>query len=76
MAIIVCGDNNVVWRRPYDKKNILDIDVSIVTDHMMLAATEPGLGSLWVCFFDPDVIKHVDMHRSITKWTGMRNLIL
>ena len=56
-AIIVCGDNDNVWRRPYDQKNILDIDVSIVTDHMMLQATELGVGSLWVCYFDPKVIR-------------------
>ena len=34
-----------------------DIDASILTDHMMLAATEQGLGSVWICYFKPDVIK-------------------
>lgn len=57
VIIIACGDNNNVWHRPYDDKNILDIDVSIVTTHMMLQATELGLGSLWVCYFDPDIIR-------------------
>ncbi len=57
LAIIVCGDHNAVWKRPFDGKNILDIDVSIVTDHMMLQATELGLGSVWICYFKPDVIK-------------------
>ena len=33
------------------------IDASILTDHMMLQATELGLGTVWVCFFKPDVIK-------------------
>jgi len=56
-AIVVCGDNDNVWHRPFDQKNILDIDVSIVTDHMMLQATELGVGSLWVCYFDPKVIR-------------------
>jgi len=57
LAIIVCGDTDKVWTRPYDGKKITDIDASIVTDHMMLEATELGLGTVWVCYFKPDVIK-------------------
>ena len=57
MAIIVCGDVENSWIRPYDEKNIIDIDASIVTDHMMLQATELGVGSLWVCKFHPDIIR-------------------
>lgn len=57
LAIIVCGDHNTVWKRPYDGKKILDIDTSIVTDHMMLQATELDLGSVWICYFKPDIIK-------------------
>lgn len=57
LAIIVCSDVSIAWKRPYDSKVIADIDASIVTDHMMLQATELGLGSVWVCSFKPDVIK-------------------
>ncbi|MDP4143322.1 MAG: nitroreductase family protein [Bacillota bacterium] len=57
LAIIVCSDHSSTWKRPFDGKDIADIDASIVTDHMMLQATELGLGSIWVCFFDPAVIK-------------------
>jgi nitroreductase len=57
LAIIVCGNKNSVWKRPFDGKNLIDIDTSIVTDHMMLQATEFGLGTIWVCYFKPDVIK-------------------
>lgn len=57
LAIIVCGDHKPVWKRPFDGKDILDIDASIVTDHMMLQATELGLGTLWVCYFDPAIIR-------------------
>lgn len=57
LAIIVCGDHKPVWKRPFDGKDILDIDTSIVTDHMMLQATELGLGTLWVCYFDPAIIR-------------------
>ncbi len=34
-----------------------DIDASILTDHMMLQATELGLGTVWVCYFKPDVLR-------------------
>jgi nitroreductase len=57
LALIVCGDHKASWRRPFDKKDILDIDVSIVTDHMMLQATELGLGTVWICYFNPEVLK-------------------
>lgn len=43
--------------RPFDKKQTADIDASILTDHMMLEAAELGLGSVWVCYFKPDIIK-------------------
>lgn len=55
-AIIVCGDKEQVWVRNYDGHNTIEVDTSIVTDHMMLAATELGLGSLWMTWFDPAVI--------------------
>lgn len=57
LAIIVCGDHRSAWVRPYDKKVITDIDASIVTDHMMMEATDLGLGTVWICYFKPDVIK-------------------
>lgn len=56
LAIIVCADHNRAWVRPFDKKNTCDIDASILTDHMMLQATELDLGSVWICYFKPDVI--------------------
>lgn len=57
LAIIVCSDTNVTWTRPFDGKKLTDIDASIVTDHMMMEATDLGLGSVWVCYFNPDVLK-------------------
>jgi len=57
LAIIVCGNTDAAWVRPYDGKNVVDIDASIVTTHMMLEATELDLGTVWVCYFDPQVIK-------------------
>lgn len=57
LAIIVCSDTKVTWTRPFDGKKLTDIDASIITDHMMMEATDLGLGSVWVCYFKPDVLK-------------------
>jgi nitroreductase len=58
LVIIVCGNKKSVWVRPFDGKTLIDIDTSIVTDHMMLQATELGLGTIWVCYFKPDIVKN------------------
>lgn len=57
LAIVVCADHDRAWTRPFDGKRSCDIDASILTDHMMLEATELGLGSVWICFFKPDVLR-------------------
>lgn len=57
LAIIVCADHEKAWIRPFDKKQSGDIDASILTDHMMLMATDLGLGSVWICYFKPEVIR-------------------
>jgi nitroreductase len=57
LAIIVCGDHKKSWKRPFDGKDIMEIDVTIVTDHMMLQATDLGLASVWICYFDPAVLR-------------------
>lgn len=57
LAIIVCADHKKAWVRPFDKKQTGDIDASILTDHMMLQATELGLGTVWVCYFKPDILR-------------------
>ncbi len=57
LAIIVCADHKMSWKRHYDRKDIADIDAAIVTDHMMLQATELNLGTLWVCHFNPELLK-------------------
>ena len=57
LGIIVFSVHSIAWKRPFDNKQTTDIDASILTDHMMLEATELGLGSVWICYFKPDVIK-------------------
>jgi len=56
LAILVCADLDECWERPADGKQSGDIDASIITDHMMLQATELGLGTVWVCNFNPEIM--------------------
>ena len=57
LALIVCADRSSAWVRPFDKMQTTDIDATVVTDHMLLEAADLGLGSVWVCYFKPDVRK-------------------
>lgn len=57
LAILVCAEKDKAWVRPYDGKNIAEIDASIVTTQMMLEATDQGLGSVWICHFKAEAIR-------------------
>lgn len=54
--IVVCGVPAEAWVRGCDGHGHLDIDVAIAAEHICLAATAAGLGSCWVCNFDPAVL--------------------
>ncbi|GLC82137.1 nitroreductase family protein [Lacrimispora brassicae] len=57
LALLVCYDSTVSWKRPYDNKDMGEIDAGIVATQMMLEAAELGLGSTWVGHFDPAAIR-------------------
>lgn len=57
VIFIICIDKDQVWTNPINNKKTIDIDASIVTDHMMLASFDLGLGSLWMTFFDDEIIR-------------------
>jgi nitroreductase len=52
LIICICGTPNQAWIRR-DQKNYCDVDVAIAMDHLILAATELGLGTCWIAAFDP-----------------------
>ncbi len=56
-AALVCYNKDECWVRKYDGKNSGVCDASIVTTHMMLAATSIGVGSTWVMHFDPEAMR-------------------
>lgn len=58
MHIIVCKDNQESWKRTAtDGKDSGDIDASIAAEHICLATSEIGLGTCWVCNFNPDILR-------------------
>lgn len=57
LAILICYNNAISWKRKYDSKDSGDIDASIVTTHMMLEVANLGLGTTWVGHFDPEQMR-------------------
>ena len=57
MYIVVCAEHTQSWKRRADGMDHADVDVSILTEHLCLAAAEEGLGTCIVCNFDPASFK-------------------
>jgi nitroreductase len=55
LVLLVCYED--ISKNPFSGKAIGEVDASIVTTHMMLEATELGLGSVWVGYFNPEQIR-------------------
>lgn len=58
LLICVCGIPAKSWVRE-DMKRYLDVDVAIVMDHLILAATNEGLGTCWVAAFNAAAAKRI-----------------
>ena len=56
-AFLVCYDKTTCWKRKIDGRTSGEIDASIVTTHMMMEATDLGLGSIWVMYWDPNKMR-------------------
>jgi nitroreductase len=58
LLIAICAIPAQSWARR-DGKNYADVDVTIAMDHLILAATNLGLGACWVAAFDPATAREV-----------------
>jgi nitroreductase len=58
IVICACGIPAKNWVRK-DGKNYNDVDVAIVMDHLIMAATASRLGTCWIAAFDPMAAKEV-----------------
>lgn len=56
LAFVICYDTELSWKSK-DGRDSGIVDASIVATHILLEATDLGLGSVWVGLFKPDVIK-------------------
>ena len=57
--ICACGIESQAWKRQSDEKNYCMADVAIAFDHLILAATELGLGTCWIAAFDVQAAREV-----------------
>lgn len=51
-------DTTMTWKRA-DDKDYGDVDAAIVMDHMVLQATELGLGTCWIGAFDAQKARNI-----------------
>jgi nitroreductase len=58
VIVVGCVEPAKAWKRG-DGWNAAEIDLAIVMDHIILAATEEGLGTCWVCNFDEAKTKEI-----------------
>ena len=58
LVICACGIPGQGWVRK-DDKNYNDVDVAIAMDHLILAATNLGLGTCWIAAFEPAAAREV-----------------
>lgn len=55
--IVACARHDASWHRSADGKDHADIDVAIAVEHICLAATSLGLGTCWICNFNPSALR-------------------
>jgi nitroreductase len=58
LIICACGVPAQNWVRR-DGKNYNDVDAAIAMDHLVLAATDLGMGTCWIAAFDPAAAREV-----------------
>lgn len=58
LVLVVCGVSSEAWVRK-DGKSYLDVDAAIVMDHIILAATDEGLGTCWIAAFDAAAARRI-----------------
>jgi nitroreductase len=56
LVVVVCAVQEGAWVR-MDNKNYSEVDATIAMDHLILAATDLGLGTCWIAAFDPAAVR-------------------
>ena len=58
LVLCACGVPRQAYMRA-DKRRYLDVDVAIVMDHLILAATDLGLGTCWIAAFNAEAAREI-----------------
>ncbi|MGI5845436.1 MAG: nitroreductase family protein [Candidatus Xenobium sp.] len=58
VLLLCCGASEACWVNPFTGHPSDETDVTIVATHMMLKATELGLGTCYVCWMDIPKVHH------------------
>ena len=70
VVFLCCGNKNREIISSISGLSMMQIDVSIVQTHMMLKATDLGLGSCWVCYFQPeDAVKLFNLPSNVIPYS-------
>ncbi len=59
IVICMCCVSSDAWVRRVDSKAHGQIDAAIAMDHLILAAANEGLGTCWICAFDPSAARTI-----------------
>jgi nitroreductase len=59
LLICACSLPAQGWKHFHTGKNYSDVDVAIVMDHLILAATNLGLGTCWIAAFDHTALRRM-----------------
>lgn len=59
LVLAVCAVRDQSWVRRQDGANYSWVDATIAMDHLILAATDAGLGTCWIAAFDPAAAREV-----------------
>ena len=54
-VLVVCSDKDIAFKK--ENYSTYEMDACIVATHMMLEATNIGLGNIWIEFFDAEKLK-------------------
>lgn len=64
ICLLICSDKNIAWKN--NDYSSYEADTAIVATHMLLEATNLGLGNIWVRYFDiAEVQKEFDLPSNI-----------
>ena len=59
LVLAVCAIASQAWMREDDRFNARVIDAAIAADHLILAATNLGLGTCWIGAFEEGAVREV-----------------